>query len=136
MAELRNEYSMMEEPEAPQRRRFKTNDVTIQKLADMLSTNKRGMLVFRDELVGLMVNWDREDRQEDRAFYLESWNGSGSFTTDRIGRGTIDTQNLCVSILGGMQPSKLTGYLIQAADDLKNDGLLQRFQLLVYPNEV
>jgi hypothetical protein len=41
-----------------------------------------------------------------------------------------------VSILGGVQPSKLTGYLLQANDDLKNDGLLQRFQLLVYPDEI
>jgi hypothetical protein len=83
------------------------------------------------------VNWDREDHLPDRTFYLEAWNGNGSmnYATDRIGRGTTDTPNLCISILGGMQPGKLLGYLLQAADDLKNDGLVQRFQLLVYPDE-
>lgn len=135
LAEVKNCYANLEEPETPTRRRYKTNDATVEKVAVLLNENPRGMLIFRDELVGLLVNWDREDRQADRAFYLEAWNGQGSFTTDRIGRGTLDTQNLCVSILGGIQPSKLTGYLLQANDDLKNDGLLQRFQMLVYPDE-
>lgn len=94
-----------------------------------------GYGLFRDELVGLLVSWEREGRESDRAFYLESWNGYGNFTTDRIGRGTIDTQNLCVSILGGIQPSKLLAYLYQATSDMQNDGLLQRMQILVYPDE-
>lgn len=135
MEDLKNQLTELAEPEAPTRRRFKTNDATIEKIGELLNDNPRGMLLFRDELVGLLVNWEREDRQQDRAFYLESWNGYGSFTCDRIGRGTIDTDNLCVSILGGIQPAKLTGYLYQAADNLKNDGLIQRFQLLVYPDE-
>lgn len=135
LEELRQEYALLEQPEAPARRRFITNDATIEKMAELLNENERGILYFRDELVGFLVNLDREDRQADRAFYLEAWNGFGSYTTDRIGRGTIDTNNLCVSILGGIQPSKLTGYLMQAKDDLQNDGLLQRFQLLVYPDE-
>jgi hypothetical protein len=41
---------------------------------------------------------------------------------------------LCVSIFGGIQPDKLTGYLEQAAHALANDGMLQRFQVLVYPD--
>ena len=39
---------------------------------------------------------------------------------------------MCVSILGGTQPDKVRGYLYQARQE--NDGLLQRFQLLVYPD--
>ncbi len=137
MDAIKAEYLMTEEPVAPTRRRYKTNDATIEKLHVLLSENPRGMLVYRDELVGLLVNWDREDHQPDRTFYLEAWNGNGSmnYTADRIGRGTTDTPNLCISILGGMQPGKLLGYLLQAADNLKNDGLVQRFQLLVYPDE-
>lgn len=135
MNDLKAELTELSEPEAPVRRRFKTNDSTIEKIGELLNDSPRGLLLFRDELVGLLVNWEREDRQQDRAFYLEAWNGYGSFTCDRIGRGTTDTDNLCVSILGGIQPAKLTGYLYQAADNLKNDGLIQRFQLLVYPDE-
>lgn len=135
MAVLRERLADLAEPKPPVRRRYKTNDATIEKVGELLNDNPRGLLLFRDELVGLLVNWEREDRQQDRAFYLESWNGYGSFTCDRIGRGTTDAENLCISILGGIQPAKLTGYLYQAADNLKNDGLVQRFQLLVYPDE-
>jgi hypothetical protein len=121
-------------PCAPILRRFKTNDSTIEKLGELLRENIFGLLVLRDELVGLLVSWEREGREGDRAFFLEGWNGNASFDTDRIGRGSIFIPNLCLSIFGGIQPDKLTGYLEQAANALANDGMLQRFQLLVYPD--
>ena len=117
MEQLKEELADLEDPPVPARRRFVTNDPTIEKMAELLNESPRGLLYFRDELVGLLLNLEREDRQADRAFYLEAWNGYGSYTTDRIGRGTIDTENMCVSILGGIQPSKLLGYLYQAKSD-------------------
>jgi hypothetical protein len=119
---------------APILRRFKSNDTTVEKLGELLRENPAGLLVMRDELVGLIASWDREGRDGERAFYLEAWNGNASFDTDRIGRGSIFIPNLCVSIFGGIQPDKLTGYLEQATNTLANDGMLQRFQLLVYPD--
>lgn len=119
---------------APKLRRYKTNDSTIEKLGELLRDNPNGLLVLRDELVGLLASWDREGREGDRAFFLEAWNGNQSFDTDRIGRGHIYIPNLCVSIFGGIQPDKLVGYLEQTAHALSNDGMLQRFQLLVYPD--
>jgi hypothetical protein len=132
---LKGELVELEAPDTPIRKRYRTNDSTIEKLGELLNENPRGILVFRDELIGLLCSWDREDRAQDRAFYLEAWNGSGNFTTDRIGRGTLDVKSCCVSLLGGIQPAKLTGYLQQANSDFANDGLLQRFQLLVFPDE-
>jgi hypothetical protein len=122
-------------PEAPVLRRYKSNDTTPEKLGELLRENPAGLLVLRDELVGLLASWDREGREGERAFYLEAWNGTASFDTDRIGRGSIFIPNLCVSIFGGIQPDKLTGYLEQAANALANDGMLQRFQVLVYPDQ-
>ena len=84
---------------------------------------------------GKLVVLDKEERQEDRAFHLEAWNGYVGNITDRIGRGTIDTPQLCEVIFGGIQPSKLYVYLAQAKNNICNDGLLQRFQLLVYPDD-
>jgi len=41
----------------------------------------------------------------------------------------------CVSMLGGTQPARLRSYLGDALQDGPlNDGLLQRFQVLVYPD--
>ena len=121
-------------PDAPTLRRYKTNDSTMEKLGELLRENPAGLLVLRDELVGLIATWDREGREGERAFFLEAWNGNQSFDTDRIGRGHISIPNLCASIFGGIQPDKLTVYLEQAAHALANDGMLQRFQLLVYPD--
>lgn len=121
-------------PEEPTARRYKTNDTTVEKLGELLRENSAGLLVMRDELVGLISTWDREGREGERAFFLESWNGNQGFDTDRIGRGHISIPNVCLSIFGGIQPDKLTIYLEMAAHTLANDGMLQRFQLLVYPD--
>jgi putative DNA primase/helicase len=86
-------------------------------------------------LTGFLHSLEREGREGSRAFYLEAWNGDGRFTYDRIGRGTIDIEAACVSILGGIQPGPLTGYMLQLAKGLGgDDGLMQRFQLLVWPD--
>jgi hypothetical protein len=121
-------------PTAPNLKRYKTNDTTVEKLGELLRDNPAGLLVIRDELVGLIASWDKEGREGDRAFFLEAWNGNASYNTDRIGRGSVLIPNLCASIFGGIQPDKLIAYLEQASSALENDGMLQRFQILVYPD--
>ncbi|SEQ01304.1 putative DNA primase/helicase [Ectothiorhodospira magna] len=121
--------------ESPQRRRYITSDSTVEALGELLSSNPRGVLIFRDELTGWLKDLEREGREGSRAFYLESWNGNGGFTYDRIGRGTIDIESVCVSILGGIQPGRLLDYMRSAIDGgAGDDGLIQRFQLLVWPD--
>lgn len=124
-----------EPDQVPQRRRYRTNDATVEKLGEMLAANPRGMLVFRDELVGWLSSLDKEGREGTRAFFLEAWNGTGRFTFDRVGRGTTDIEAACVSVLGGIQPGPLESYLSGAlGTGVGDDGLLQRFQLLVWPD--
>lgn len=134
--EQKQTYKNFEQIEKPVCQRFKTNDASIEKMGELLSENPSGLLLFRDELIGLLSNWDKSGHESDRAFYLEAWNGYGSHTTDRIGRGTTHCDNVCVSILGSTQPSKLLGYLHKATRSIENDGLMQRFQLLIYPDEI
>jgi phage/plasmid primase-like uncharacterized protein len=129
------EFIKTDDPE-PILRRYRTNDATVEKLGEMLRDNPNGLLALRDELVGLLASWDKSGHENDRQFFLESWNGTDSFDTDRIGRGSILIPNLCLSVFGGIQPDKLTGYLEQASNALANDGMLQRFQVLVYPDPV
>ncbi|MFD2270907.1 DUF3987 domain-containing protein [Undibacterium arcticum] len=90
--------------------------------------------MLRDELIGLLASWDKEGREGDRAFYLEAWNGTGSFNIDRISRGSLFVPNLCLSVFGGIQPDLLTRYLGTIVDSLDNDGRIQRFQVIVYPD--
>jgi Protein of unknown function (DUF3987) len=136
MEDIKAELANLPEPDEPTMHRYKTNDATIEKLSELLNENPCGLLLFRDELVGLLASWEKPGRESDRAFFLESWDGTGSHTSDRIGRGTIFTDNLCLSVFGGIQPSKLTSYLYQSMHGLENDGLIQRLQMLVYPDEI
>lgn len=106
------------------------NDPTVEKLGELLNQNPNGLLLFRDELTGFLRTLDKDGNENARAFYLESWNGDGRYVYDRIGRGTIEIEHACVSILGGIQPGPLTDYMRFAPDD----GLMQRFQLLVWPD--
>lgn len=80
-------------------------------MGELLNRNPRGLLLFRDELVGWLRTLDKEGHESDRAFYLEAWNGQGSFTYDRIGRGTLHIENVTLSVLGGIQPGPLSIYL-------------------------
>jgi hypothetical protein len=119
----------------PVRRRYVANDSTVEKLGELLAPNPRGVLVFRDELPGFLRALDREGQEGARAFYLEAWNGTGRYTYDRIARGTIDIEACCVSVLGGIQPGPLSEYLRGAlAGGVGDDGLLQRFQLVTWPD--
>jgi putative DNA primase/helicase len=123
------------EPERPVRGRYKTQDTTVEKLGELLRDNPRGILIYRDELVGFLKSLDQEGREGSRAFYLEAWNGSGGYTFDRIGRGTIEIEAACVSIIGGIQPGPLGDYMIAAIrGGMGDDGLVQRFQLAVWPD--
>jgi Protein of unknown function (DUF3987) len=124
-----------ETAEAPARRRFMLNDSTIEKMGEVLSKNPNGVLVFRDELTGLLRTLDREGQEGSRAFFLEAWNGTGRFTYDRIARGTIEIEACCVSVFGGIQPGPLAAYMSGAMyGGGGDDGLLQRFQVMVWPD--
>lgn len=121
--------------EESKQRRFKVNDGTVEKIGMLLTDNPRGLLVSRDELTGWLKNLDKAGHEGDRAFYLEAWNGTGSYDVDRVGRGSLHIPALCLSVLGGIQPGPLAHYIYDAASDgAGNDGLLQRFQLLVWPD--
>ncbi len=119
----------------PLERRYVTNDPTTEKLGELLNKNPRGLLLFRDELTGWLRSLDRDGREQDRSFYLESWNGTGKYTYDRIGRGTLRIESMTVSILGGIQPARIRRYVSDALGGTGNDdGLIQRLQMLVYPD--
>ncbi len=115
-------------------RRYIVNDPTIEKLGELLNQNPRGLLLSRDELSGFLRLLDKPGREGDREFYLETWNGDGGYSYDRIGRGTLHIPALTLSIIGTIQPGKLVSYVSGAIQgERADDGLLQRFQVAVWP---
>jgi hypothetical protein len=133
-SELLEEIQGLSDATEPTEKRYKTSDCTTEKWVELLSVNPRGLLYFRDELVGLFRRMDKPGYEQDRAFLIESWSGNGEHTDDRIGRGTTRAENLCISMLGSIQPGKFAGYLRQALSNEDNDGFVQRLQLMVYPD--
>ena len=122
------------EPSEPICTRFIANDSTVEKLADLLQANP-SILVVRDELQGFFAGLERHGQESARAFYLESWAGDKSFKVDRIKRGSTRIPRACVSVLGGIQPGPISSLMRELQHNAKaNDGLLQRFQLAVWPD--
>jgi putative DNA primase/helicase len=119
----------------PTQKRLIVGDATFEKLHELMAENPAGLLVVRDELSGWMSQQDRPGREGERAFSLECWNGDVGHTIDRIARGSVYVPACCLSMLGGITPGRLRSYLTDALEDRPgNDGLLQRFQVLVWPD--
>ena len=124
-----------DKPDEPSLRRLIVNDATFEALHEIMNANPAGVLVIRDELTGWWSQLDRAGREGERSFFLQAWNGDTGFDIDRIGRGHIHVDACCLSMLGGIQPGRLRSYLVDALKDGPgNDGLIQRFQVLVWPD--
>ena len=126
-----------DEPTAPKLRRLLMNDGTFEATHQIMSDNPAGVFVIRDELTGWLSQLNTAGREGERAFCLQAWNGDTGHVIDRVGRGNVHVEACCMSILGGIQPARLRGYLVDALEDGPgNDGLMQRFQVLVWPDTV
>jgi hypothetical protein len=121
------------EPTQPAAIRYITSDATVEKLGEICKDNPNGFLVHRDELLSMFSDLDREEKATARGFFLTGWSGQDSYTFDRIIRGTVAIEAVNISVLGTTQPSRLTKY-VQESLRLRDDGMVQRLQLLVWPD--
>ena len=117
-------------PDEPVRRRPIVQDATVEALAVILSGNPAGTLMVRDELAG-WLNFDKYSNGN-RAFWLEAFGGR-PFVVDRLKNGA---KPVClpftgVSVVGGIQPDRLSDDLLGGADD----GLVARF-IWCWPDKV
>ena len=111
------------------------HDATYQKLAELCSTSPYGLMAQWDEVAGMVAAWSIKGQEAARGFFLTAWGGDQPYVVDRKESGTTRIERLFVVISGGVQPSVL-GALVTAAKEngASNDGLVQRFQMFVYPD--
>jgi len=121
-----------EQGDMPIRERYVVNDLTYEKLGEILAQNPNGVLSVRDEMRGLFLSLSREESAPARAFYLQAWSG-GRYTFDRIGRGTVTVEDARLSIIGGIQPGPLSELVQQARRGAADDGMIERF-LIAWPD--
>lgn len=120
----------------PIEKRFIVHDTTVEKLAVLMADNSNGLLTVRDEIAGLLSTLDRDEKAVERAFYLQMFNGNQPYSYDRISRESVNIPHCIGSILGGIQPAKLKRYLMPTSSGNNDDGLLQRIQLITYPDAI
>jgi Protein of unknown function (DUF3987)/Bifunctional DNA primase/polymerase, N-terminal len=134
--DARGPLSGDDEPKEPQARRYIVNDCTYEALGELMAANPNGILAFRDELISLLKTLDREEYAGARGFFLTAWNGTGGYTFDRIIRGITHIDAACLSLLGSTQPGRIAEYIRRAqTGGAGDDGLIQRFGLLVWPDQ-
>jgi hypothetical protein len=129
LTELREELD--EIPKGP--RRLVTQDATSEKLLDLVRENPAGIAVVRDEIVGVLEATTKKGQEGARTMYLQGAD-SQPYTQDRIARGTIAVPQLTLTLIGAAQPGAMRAY-IEEAHSGRADGLLQRFQLAVWPGD-
>jgi hypothetical protein len=133
--ELMNFASRLKALETVPEKRYTTQDTSVEKLGELLRDNPRGLTVLRDELASWIASLEANDNVTARGFFLTAWNGSSGYTFDRIGRGTVHIHAACVSVFGAIQPKPLDAIFNRLRNDpTRADGMLQRFQMMVYPD--
>ena len=122
-------------PAEPAPPRLIVNDASVAALCDVLRANPNGVLIYRDEISGLIAELDREGMEGAKGFYLSGWSGKEGHTQDRIARGTnLRVPHVCLSLLGGIQPSRIAPLLRESMATGGGDGFLARFSLTVWPD--
>ena len=131
--DLTQNYEAQEEKKGSRPNYVKSilEDFTPEKLAETLQSNEKGILIFKDELIGWINSFDQYKKGGDQQKYLEFFNG-GTLSVDRVSKPPIRVEKTNVNILGGMQPALLKE---MASNNRNDDGFLARF-LFVYPTNM
>lgn len=126
-----NKKPFDEEPPIP--RQHVTTDTTIEALADVLTWNPRGVLVYRDELSGWVasLNQYKGGKGSDRQFWLSAWS-SQDYTVNRKGKSPLRIMRPFVPVIGNIPPDML-GELADRRG--REEGLIDRI-LFAYPEPV
>jgi len=113
-----------------------TTNTTIERLEQLLAQNPNGLLMMLDWLSGFFLQMELTGHNVDKSFYLSASDGHNSSYSDRITRRTVRLSNILMSVLGGMTPASLASFLLNPAIDASSaDGMMQRFQLAIYPDK-
>lgn len=103
---LDKEARVAEKPEKPKWKQIYIDDATIESVADALDANPSGILWYRDELAGLILDLDKYTGKEGstKSRLLSAYD-SGPWKSNRIASSRQNyIENACLSIFGTIQP--------------------------------
>jgi hypothetical protein len=122
--------SELGKPEKPTLGRTYADDTTVERLADILNENRRGVLIIKDELsawLGSMNQYKQGGKGADRQFWLSVHTNQPVSVDRKSTDEPVIVARPFVSIVGGIQPEVLPDF----GKD-RGDGLIDRF-IPVYP---
>src|SRR5215210_4049494 len=120
----------LRKPEKPTLVRTYADDTTVERLADILNENRRGLLIIKDELsgwLGSMNQYKQGGKGADRQFWLSAHTNQPVSVDRKSLEEPVIVARPFVSIVGGIQPEVLPDF----GKD-RGDGLIDRF-IPVYP---
>ncbi|MBS0527025.1 MAG: DUF3987 domain-containing protein [Proteobacteria bacterium] len=104
-------------------------DATLEALADVVSGNPRGVIMWRDELAAWLANLGRyANGGSDRAHWLEAWAAAGITVNRRSRNRPLHLRRFPVSVIGSIQPDRIAEALSGS-----DDGMAARF-LYAWPD--
>lgn len=109
LKKLKEGDAIPQKPEKPLWRQYYVDDSTLEGLQNSLIQNPRGILWKRDELSGMIQEFDKFSAKQGgtQARLLSCYNCS-PWTNNRINEGrNAVIEKPCVSLFGGIQPGKL-----------------------------
>ena len=112
------------------------NDTTEAGLHKLKTKEFHCHFYVRDEAAPLFLDTMGRNQSKSKAFLIEAMDGDNDYRrnlkTENAGKASAPR----ITIFGTTQPSKIKTYLQDVMKDgLSNDGFLNRFQLLIYPDE-
>ncbi len=113
----------------PKRFQYLISDYTPEALAKVHSINKRGLLISRDELKGLLDDFGRYNKSGEESAMLSSYN-QVDININRKNSDDIFIRKPVISMIGGLQPNILPSL---SANNREENGFLARF-CFVYPD--
>jgi hypothetical protein len=121
----------LEKPSKPICKQSITVDSTPEKLAKIMSDNKRGIVIMRDELSGWFKDFGRYARSGEQQTMLSYWSQS-PIRVDRVNSFPYLIEKPFCNVCGGIQPALLPE---MANDNRDVNGFLPRF-CFVYPDHM
>ena len=124
----------IEIPARPVEPLYLAKNITPEKLETELKANPRGITVYRDELRSLFSTFTKTGHEESRGLYLSGWSGKEALDTRRISRDKVVLPSYALGVIGTIQPGPL-GEFVSESGTKGDDGFMQRFGLMVWPDE-
>lgn len=103
-------------------RQILINDITLESLHEVHSFNRRGLGLYRDELMGFLHDMNRYHKGSDEQFWLESFNNK-SYTVNRVSKRPVRIEDTNINIIGTIQPSVFSNL----NKNNSGNGLVDRF---------